>query len=53
MRYCPILILIDYNSSAVSKHSRLKAAGAVRCRETDGYLVSTHSRLKAAGFNAP
>ena len=33
----------------VSTHSRLKAAGGVRCNDTFHQVVSTHSRLKAAG----
>ena len=42
----PLAVILDI---AVSTHSRLKAAGLAKKRNTEKQNVSTHSRLKAAG----
>ena len=42
-------LLFKPGHTAVSTHSRPKAAGSPQNLMYDGYVVSTHSRPKAAG----
>ena len=48
-----LMMLANVLASAVSTHSRLKAAGKADSKTWIGMGVSTHSRLKAAGSLAP
>ena len=45
------MLLMSSHNSAVSTHSRLKAAGPSVLKVSVGFIVSTHSRLKAAGVD--